>query len=134
MPQRGSQRHHRAARLLPQPDRRRPQRRAMARKSSHVIREKNLIAFIDMAYQGFADGIAEDAVALNLFAASGLQFLVSSSFSKSFSLYGERVGALTLSHGKQGRIRARALASQARHPHQLLQPELSWLERRIHNP
>lgn len=62
----------------------------------HVIREKNLIAFIDMAYQGFADGIAEDAVALNLFAASGLQFLVSSSFSKSFSLYGERVGALTL--------------------------------------
>jgi aromatic-amino-acid transaminase len=62
----------------------------------NVIREKNLIAFIDMAYQGFADGIAEDAVALNLFAASGLQFLVSSSFSKSFSLYGERVGALTL--------------------------------------
>jgi aromatic-amino-acid transaminase len=61
-----------------------------------IIREKNLIAFIDMAYQGFADGIAEDAVALNLFAASGLQFLVSSSFSKSFSLYGERVGALTL--------------------------------------
>jgi len=61
-----------------------------------VIRAKNLIAFIDMAYQGFADGIAEDAVALNLFAASGLQFLVSSSFSKSFSLYGERVGALTL--------------------------------------
>ena len=61
-----------------------------------VIRARNLIAFIDMAYQGFADGIAEDAVALNLFAASGLQFLVSSSFSKSFSLYGERVGALTL--------------------------------------
>lgn len=61
-----------------------------------VIRKKNLIAFIDMAYQGFADGIAEDAVALDLFAASGLQFLVSSSFSKSFSLYGERVGALTL--------------------------------------
>ena len=49
-----------------------------------------------MAYQGFADGIAEDAVALNLFAASGLQFFVSSSFSKSFSLYGERVGALSV--------------------------------------
>lgn len=61
-----------------------------------VIRARNLIAFIDMAYQGFADGIAEDAIALDLFAASGLQFLVSSSFSKSFSLYGERVGALTL--------------------------------------
>jgi aromatic-amino-acid transaminase len=61
-----------------------------------VIRERNLIAFLDMAYQGFADGIKEDAVALDLFAASGLQFLVSSSFSKSFSLYGERVGALTI--------------------------------------
>lgn len=62
----------------------------------NVIRERDLIAFIDMAYQGFADGIKEDAVALDLFAASGLQFFVSSSFSKSFSLYGERVGALTI--------------------------------------
>ncbi len=61
-----------------------------------AVRSRNLVAFIDMAYQGFADGIKEDAVALDLFAASGLQFLVSSSFSKSFSLYGERVGALTI--------------------------------------
>ncbi len=61
-----------------------------------LVREKNLVAFIDMAYQGFADGIKQDAVALDLFAASGLQFFVSSSFSKSFSLYGERVGALTV--------------------------------------
>ena len=61
-----------------------------------IVRSKNLVAFIDMAYQGFADGIKEDAVALDLFSASGLQFFVSSSFSKSFSLYGERVGALTI--------------------------------------
>jgi len=61
-----------------------------------IIRARNLVAFIDMAYQGFADGIKPDAVALDLFAASGLQFFVSSSFSKSFSLYGERVGALTM--------------------------------------
>jgi aromatic-amino-acid transaminase len=61
-----------------------------------TVRERNLVAFIDMAYQGFADGIQQDAVALDLFAASGLQFFVSSSFSKSFSLYGERVGALTI--------------------------------------
>ncbi len=61
-----------------------------------AVRERNLVAFIDMAYQGFADGIAPDAAALDLFAASGLQFFVSSSFSKSFSLYGERVGALTI--------------------------------------
>jgi len=61
-----------------------------------VVRNKQLVAFIDMAYQGFADGIQPDAVALRLFAASGLEFFVSSSFSKSFSLYGERVGALTI--------------------------------------
>ena len=61
-----------------------------------TIRARNLVAFIDMAYQGFADGINPDAVALDLFAASGLQFFVSSSFSKSFSLYGERIGALTM--------------------------------------
>ncbi|MDK9725138.1 MAG: aspartate/tyrosine/aromatic aminotransferase [Sterolibacteriaceae bacterium MAG5] len=61
-----------------------------------AVKEKNLVAFIDMAYQGFADGIKQDAVALDLFAASGLQFFISSSFSKSFSLYGERVGALTV--------------------------------------
>jgi len=61
-----------------------------------AIKERNLVAFIDMAYQGFADSIKQDAAALDLFAASGLQFFVSSSFSKSFSLYGERVGALTI--------------------------------------
>ena len=57
---------------------------------------RGLIPFLDMAYQGFADGIEPDAVAVNLFAASGLSFFVSSSFSKSFSLYGERVGALSI--------------------------------------
>ncbi|WP_300455871.1 amino acid aminotransferase [Accumulibacter sp.] len=61
-----------------------------------AIAARELVAFIDMAYQGFADGIREDALALDLFAASGLQFLVASSFSKSFSLYGERVGALSV--------------------------------------
>ena len=58
--------------------------------------ERGLVPFLDMAYQGFADGIAQDALAVNLFSASGLQFFVSSSFSKSFSLYGERVGALSI--------------------------------------
>jgi len=61
-----------------------------------VVREHKLVAYIDMAYQGFADGIEPDAVALRLFADSGLEFFVASSFSKSFSLYGERVGALTI--------------------------------------
>jgi aromatic-amino-acid transaminase len=49
-----------------------------------------------MAYQGFADNIDQDGAAVRLFADSGLCFFVSSSFSKSFSLYGERVGALSI--------------------------------------
>jgi aromatic-amino-acid transaminase len=61
-----------------------------------VVRARSLVPFIDMAYQGFADGIEPDAVAARLFADSNLSFVVSSSFSKSFSLYGERVGALSL--------------------------------------
>lgn len=61
-----------------------------------VVKAKGLIPFLDMAYQGFGDGIAEDAAAVRLFADSGLSFFVSSSFSKSFSLYGERVGALSI--------------------------------------
>ncbi|MEB0206182.1 amino acid aminotransferase [Pseudomonas sp. CCC3.1] len=61
-----------------------------------VVKAKGLIPFLDMAYQGFGDGIAEDAAAVRLFAESGLNFFVSSSFSKSFSIYGERVGALSI--------------------------------------
>ncbi len=61
-----------------------------------TVRAAGLTAFLDLAYQGFATGIEEDALAVRKFAASGLPFLVSSSFSKSFSLYGERVGALSI--------------------------------------
>jgi aromatic-amino-acid transaminase len=61
-----------------------------------ICRNKELIPFLDMAYQGFADGIYEDGLAVHLFADSGMSFFISSSFSKSFSLYGERVGALTI--------------------------------------
>ena len=69
---------------------------AQWRETIGIIQARGLVPFLDMAYQGFAEGIAEDALALNLFAASGMQFFVSSSFSKSFSLYGERVGALSV--------------------------------------
>ncbi len=61
-----------------------------------IVRERGLVAFLDMAYQGFAEGIDPDAMAVRKFADSGLAFFVSSSFSKSFSLYGERVGALSI--------------------------------------
>jgi len=59
-----------------------------------IVKARSLVPFVDFAYQGFADGIEEDAVAVRAFAASGLSFLVASSFSKSFSLYRERVGAI----------------------------------------
>jgi len=61
-----------------------------------VIKEKNLVPFLDIAYQGFGDGLEEDAAVVRLFAQHDITMLISSSFSKSFSLYGERVGALTL--------------------------------------
>jgi aromatic-amino-acid transaminase len=61
-----------------------------------VIKAKDLVSFLDMAYQGFGFGIAEDGAVIAKFVAAGLDFFVSTSFSKSFSLYGERVGALSV--------------------------------------
>jgi aromatic-amino-acid transaminase len=61
-----------------------------------AVKAKNLTAFLDMAYQGFAHGLTQDGAAVQKFVAAGLNFLVSTSFSKSFSLYGERVGALSV--------------------------------------
>lgn len=61
-----------------------------------VCKARALIPFLDMAYQGFAHDVDADAMAVRLFANSGLPVLISNSFSKSFSLYGERVGALSI--------------------------------------
>jgi aromatic-amino-acid transaminase len=61
-----------------------------------VIQARGLVPFLDMAYQGFGEGIAEDGAVIAQFVASGIRFFVSTSFSKSFSLYGERVGALSV--------------------------------------
>jgi aromatic-amino-acid transaminase len=61
-----------------------------------AVKARQLTAFLDMAYQGFGHGIAEDGAVINKFVKAGLNFLVATSFSKSFSLYGERVGALSV--------------------------------------
>ena len=61
-----------------------------------VCKQRDLIPFLDMAYQGFGKGIAEDGAAVRLFLTQAISFFVSTSFSKSFSLYGERVGALSV--------------------------------------
>ena len=61
-----------------------------------AVRAGALVPFLDMAYQGFGSGIAEDGAVVGKFTAAGGPLLVSNSFSKSFSLYGERVGALSV--------------------------------------
>ena len=61
-----------------------------------VLKSRNLVPFLDLAYQGFGQGITEDGIAVAKCVAAGLSFFVSTSFSKSFSLYGERVGALSV--------------------------------------
>ena len=61
-----------------------------------VIRARRLIPYVDIAYQGFGDGIDEDASAIRALADAGIAFFCASSFSKSFSLYGERCGALSV--------------------------------------
>ena len=61
-----------------------------------TVKARKLVPFLDMAYQGFGQGIAEDGAAVQKFVASGENFFVSTSFSKSLSLYGERVGALSV--------------------------------------
>jgi aromatic-amino-acid transaminase len=61
-----------------------------------LIAERKLIPFLDMAYAGFADGLEEDSAPARLLAKAGVPLFVATSFSKSFALYGERVGALSV--------------------------------------
>jgi len=61
-----------------------------------AVKARGLVPFLDMAYQGFGYGLAEDGAVIGKFVAAGLMFFVATSFSKSFSLYGERVGALSV--------------------------------------
>jgi len=61
-----------------------------------VLNQRGLVPFLDLAYQGFGDGITEDGAVVQQFVASGMDFFVATSFSKSFSLYGERVGGLSV--------------------------------------
>ena len=61
-----------------------------------AVRAGGLVPFLDMAYQGFGDGVVEDGAVIKLFAETPGPIFVASSFSKSFSLYGERIGALSV--------------------------------------
>ncbi|MET0519058.1 MAG: amino acid aminotransferase [Burkholderiaceae bacterium] len=61
-----------------------------------VLKARELLPFLDLAYQGYGDGIQEDAFAVRAMADAGLAFFVANSFSKSMSLYGERCGGLSV--------------------------------------
>lgn len=74
---------------------------AQWREIATVMQQCDLIPFLDIAYQGFGEGLEADAAAVRLFAELDMTMLISSSFSKSFSLYGERVGALTIVTGSK---------------------------------
>ena len=72
-----------------------------------LLKERQLFPFIDMAYQGFDKGIAEDGVAVRIVAEAGIDsFIVANSYSKSFSLYGERVGGLSVVAATAGQTKA----------------------------
>ena len=61
-----------------------------------LLRDRQLLPYLDLAYQGYGDGIEEDAYAVRALASSGLSFFIANSFSKSMSVYGERAGALSV--------------------------------------
>jgi aspartate aminotransferase len=69
---------------------------AQWKEIAEAVRQRGLLPLVDFAYQGFGEGLLEDAAGLRELAAAGQELLVCSSFSKNFGLYGERVGALTV--------------------------------------
>lgn len=86
---------------------------AQWRVLADLVCARGLVPFVDIAYQGFGDGLDADALAVRLFAERGVEFFVASSFSKSFSLYGERVGALTIvADGAGNRAKVEGLAKR----------------------
>src|SRR6266403_1459929 len=81
---------------------------AQWRQIVECVRQRNLVPFLDIAYQGFGESLEADSAPVRLVAAAGIDALVASSFSKSFSLYGERVGALSLVAAVLGSVELRA--------------------------
>jgi aspartate/tyrosine/aromatic aminotransferase len=75
-------------------------------ETAAIVRERRLVPLLDFAYQGFADGLDEDAAGLRALVVPGQELFVCSSFSKNFGLYRERVGALTVVAADADRTRA----------------------------
>ena len=92
------------------------------KKLADAVYERGLLPLLDFAYQGFADGIDEDAVGLLAFTRPGAELIVCSSFSKNFGLYCERVGALTIVAKDKAGGRHGAEPGEGVHPRELLEP------------
>ena len=122
----------RAARVLPQPDGRRSDARAMAARSSTSCARAGSCRFSTSPTRASATASMRTAAWCARFAATPGPLLVASSFSKSFSLYGERVGALSVVAADKRRSRARAVAGEADDPRQLLEPADPWRADRRH--
>ncbi len=73
---------------------------------AQIAKERKFLPLFDFAYQGFGNGIEEDAAGIRAFAAAGLEMLVAGSFSKNFGLYNQRVGALTVLAGSAEAVAA----------------------------
>lgn len=71
-----------------------------------VVGSRELVPVVDMAYQGFAEGLDQDAAVPRMFAAAGIEGLLATSFSKNLSLYGERAGSLIAMTGDAERAKA----------------------------
>lgn len=91
-----------------------------------ILKARELIPFLDIAYQGFGAGMEEDAYAIRAIASAGLPALVSNSFSKIFSLYGERVGGLSVMCEDAEAAETRTGAIESNSSPQLLQPAEFW--------
>ena len=89
---------------------------------AELLVARRLLPLVDFAYQGFANGLREDAIGLEVLSARLPELLVASSYSKNFGLYSERVGALTLVAATSHAGRDRHEPRQAGDPHQLLEP------------
>jgi aspartate/tyrosine/aromatic aminotransferase len=63
---------------------------------AEIAAERGFLPLFDFAYQGFGEGLEEDAFGLRAFAGKGMELLVASSYSKNFGLYNQRVGAMTV--------------------------------------
>jgi aromatic-amino-acid transaminase len=84
-----------------------------------IVKSRGLVPILDIAYQGFAEGLAQDGAVVKRFSDAMSPVFICSSFSKSFSLYGERVGALTVT---ASRMKRRVMSQPASGAHQLFNP------------